>query len=431
MKQNLLFIFADQMHRYALGCMGTPDILTPNLDRLASQGTLFRNAYSNCPICTPFRISLCTGLYSSTTDTLGNEARIPEGIPTLAGDLNRAGFRTSWVGKWHIGGAGNIPVPPELRGDFTDFIGYQCYNGFRDNVVFFDEAGDAHPFDRHRTEVTTDLSIERLRGLADDPFALFVSYQAPHYPVQPAEEYAALYENVEIQRRPSCRDMDPYTPTFSPFSPRPPDTCPDYQRYGNNLSEYLRLYYAMVTQIDANVGRLLNELEALGLAENTVVIFTADHGDMQGSHGLKNKCLPQEESSGIPLIVRAPGGARGQVSDALIDSVSFLPTCLAFAGAEASAERPGFDFSPVVMGEEMELNGPVYSEFHGWQMIRQGEWKLVANDTGERPPTQLYNLADDPFELNNCVADPNCHELRSRLLDRLYRQFQPRPEPKG
>ena len=186
------------MHRYALHCMGTDDIHTPNLDRLAAEGMLFTNAYSNCPICGPFRINLFTGLYTRQTKTYRNGDRIPENTSTLAGALNAQGYRTGYVGKWHIGGAGNIPIPQELRGDFTEFIAYQCYNGFYEDVVFYDEANQGHHFDRHRTCVTTDLALQRLEGMhrLDQPFALFVSYQAPHYPEQPAPEYEALYQNV-------------------------------------------------------------------------------------------------------------------------------------------------------------------------------------------------------------------------------------------
>ena len=393
---NILFIFADQMHRFALGCMGTADIQTPNLDRLAQQGMLFRNAYSNCPVCTPFRINLFTGLYTCQTGTFRNEARIPAGCPTLADALNAGGYRTSFVGKWHIGDSGNKPIPRELRDGFTDVIGYQCYNGFNDNIRFYDEENREHAFGGHRTDVTTDLAIARLEALAQQPFALFVGYQAPHYPVQPAPEFEALYRGVTIQRRPNCREVDPYTRTFSPPSPWPPEPCPDFQRYGNDLNEYLRLYYALVTQIDANVGRLLAALERLGLAENTVVVFTADHGDMQASHGLKNKSLPQEESSGIPLIVRVPGGAAGVISDALVSGIDFYPTCLDYAGLAQRAGLPGTSFAPLTRGEPQQLTAPVFSEMPDWKMVRDRALKLVV-EGADYTPTQLYDLESDLY----------------------------------
>ncbi len=415
---NIVFIFADQMHRYALHCMSTGDIHTPNLDRLAAEGMLFTNAYSNCPICGPFRINLFTGLYTRQTGRYNNGDRIPENTPTLAGALNARGYRTSYVGKWHIGGAGNIPIPQALRGGFTDFIAYQCYNGFNDNVIFYDEANQAHTFDRHRTCVTTDLALQRLEEMHNKPFALFVSYQAPHYPVQPDPEYEALYRDVAVNRRPNSSEIDPYTRTYSPPSPQPPELCPDYQRYGNNLGEYLRLYYGMVSQIDAEVGRLMDALERLGIADRTVVLFTADHGDMQGSHGLKNKSLPFEESAGIPLIVRVPGGTPGVVSDALVSGIDYFPTCLDYAGGPVPGDLPGTNFAPLTRGEDQMLAGPVFSEMRDWAMVREGDWKLVvATDTGA--PTMLYNLRNDPYEQRNLVGGAGYEARTAILRDRI------------
>lgn len=415
---NILFYFTDQMHRFALGCMGDPDIRTPNLDRLAREGVLFRNAYSNCPICTPFRINLFSGRYSGETGTFGNENRIPESCVTLADRLNAGGFRTGFVGKWHIGNNGNKPIPVELRGGFRDFIGYQCYNGFYKDVVFYDEENREHRYNRHRTEVTTDLAIEKLERMAGRPFALFVGEQAPHYPVQPAPEYAALYAGAALTRRANSRDVDPYTGTWSPLSPRPPEGCADFQRYGHNLDEYLRLYKAMVTQVDANVGRLLAALERLGLAEDTVVVFTSDHGDMQGSHGLKNKCFAYEESSGIPLIVRVPGGVRGVVTAALVSGVDYYPTLLDYAGLAPEPGLPGRNFAPLTRGRPQELNGPVFSEMPKWRMVREGALKLVVEGT-EDLPTLLFDLARDPLETENRVDDPAYAAHRARLQGHL------------
>lgn len=401
--------------------MGTPDIHTPNLDSLAARGLLFRNAYTNCPICTPFRINLFTGLYTCQTDTFRNAAEIPPDCRTLASAFNDGGFRTSFVGKWHIGGAGNCPIPRELRGGFPDFIGYQCNNGFTQGVRFYDNDDREHCFDEHRTEVTTDLAIGRLRHLASDRFALFVAYQAPHYPVQPAIEYERMYSGAAIKRRPNSKEIDPYTRTWSPPSPWPPDDCPDFQRYGNNLGEYLRLYYAMVTQIDAGVGRILKELERLGRSEDTIVVFTSDHGDMQGSHGLKNKSLPYEESSGIPLIVRVPGGTTDSVSDSLVSGIDFFPTCLDWFGLPAEAALPGTSFAPATRGESQVLNGPVFSEMPNWKMVREGNLKLVAEEGEDLTPTQLYDLTADPYEMENLIArkqyEAHVPALRQRIFD--------------
>jgi arylsulfatase A-like enzyme len=422
---NLLYVFADQMHAFAMGCMGTSDIHTPNFDRLASQGTLFTNAYSACPICSPFRVALFSGLYASQnrhTRGLLNRAWIPEGVATLPEALNAGGYQTSYVGKWHIGDFGHGPIPEELRAGFTDFIGYQCYNDFIDEVVFCDEDDKKHRYEGHRTDITTDIAIERLGRIADGPFSMFVSYQNPHYPIQPSPEYDEMYRGVEIQRRPNSRDVDPFTATGSPPSPRPLELDPQNQRYGGNLGEYLRLYYAMVTQLDANVGRLLDTLDELGLADSTAVIFTSDHGDMQGSQGLRNKCLPYEESAGIPLIVRVPGGHEGLTSGVTVDSVDFYSTILELAGLPKDDAKEGVSFVPVLFGDSRESDSPAFSEMGSWCMIRDGVFKLVCDrvdDGSGLTPSHLFDLETDPYEMNDRVDDPVMEGARIELLGKL------------
>jgi choline-sulfatase len=175
----------------------------------------------------------------------------------------------------------------------------------------------------------------------------------------------------------------------------------------------------MVTQVDHEVGRLLDSLEQLGVAERTVVIFTSDHGDMQGSHGLKNKSLPYEESAGIPLIVRVPDRVSGVVSSALISGVDYLPTCLAYAGVAVPGGLPGTSFAPLTLGREQDLHGPLFSEMRDWVMVRKNEWKLVLDRDADKP-TMLFNLSEDPYEENNLVHDIRHTETQSDLLQDIY-----------
>lgn len=422
-RNNILFLFADQMHAFAMTCMGNPDIHTPNLDRLAAEGMLFRNCYSNAPVCTPFRVALFTGLYGSRTESLVNRALIPPGCETLADSLNGAGYRTSYVGKWHIGDSGNQWIPPELRGGFTEFIGYQCYNDFLNAVEFYDEDGACDDrTGRHRTDATTDISIDRLRKLAarENPFALFVSYQNPHYPEQPSPEYYERYRGKDVGWRPNTQDVEPFTLTHSPKSPRPMETDPLYAVYGGNMREYLRQYYAMVTQMDASIGRLLAELDALGIADETLVVFTSDHGDLQGSHGLKNKSLPWEESTRIPLVVRSPDGSNGVEVTGLTSGIDFFPTLAEYAGAQQPATLDGQSFAPTLCGEPQTLNAPVFSEMRRWCMIRDGAMKLVADRRADGiDATMLFDLDADPYEMENLVADSRHVETRQRLFSQL------------
>ena len=422
MKKNILFIFTDQQHRYALGCMDNPDVMTPNLDQLAQRGSLFRRCYSNNPLCGPFRGSLMTGQYTSRCGVMDNKSPLPQGTTTFADAFNAGGYQTSWVGKWHLGGNGNQPIPEELRGGFQRFKGYQCYNGFYQDVCFYDEQNQEHRYDYHRTDVTTDIAISELEHMScqDKPFLLMMSYQAPHYPEQPAPEFEAMYTGRKMIRRPNCQDIDPYTPTVSPRSPRPVENDPDFQRYGNNLDEYIRLYNAMCTQIDANVGRLLAALDRLGIADNTLVVFTSDHGDMQGSHGLKNKCVPHEESAGIPLIMYGPGLSGGRVTDNLVSGIDMMPTCLELAGLPPVESVDGTSIASFLQGESATTQDAIFSECGDWCMIVKSGWKLAAKRRGDDlSPMLMTHLDADPFELNNRAEDPACEALRAELLEEL------------
>lgn len=420
---NILFVFTDQQNRYALSCMGNPNLETPNLDRLAERGTLFRRCYSNDPVCGPFRGSLMTGQYTSRCGVKGNGMPLPKNTTTFADAFNAAGYNTAWVGKWHLGGNGNQPIPEELRGGFQRFKGYQCYNGFYQDVCFYDEQNVEHRYDYHRTDVTTDIAISELEELTarDKPFLLMMSYQAPHYPEQPAPEYAEMYRDRKIIRRPNCReDIDPFIPTFSPRSPRPVEDDPDFQCYGNDLDEYVRLYNAMCTQIDANVGRLIDALERLGVADETMIVFTSDHGDMQGSHGLKNKCLPHEESAGIPLIMHVPGMPAGRVTDKLVSGIDLMPTCLELAGIAPVESVDGQSIAPFLRGETDQTCEAVFSERGDWCMIVKDGWKLAAERQDDGlAPTLMTHLDEDSYELQNRAEDPEFAARRRTMLAHL------------
>jgi arylsulfatase A-like enzyme len=325
-----------------------------------------------------------------------------------------------------LGGAGNKPIPRELRGGFSDFIGYQCYNGFVKDVCFYDEENRENCFDRHRTEVTTDLAVERLDRASrhEKPFALFISYQSPHYPVQPAPKFERMYSGRPMMKRPNYREVDPYTPTISPPSPRPFIEDPDFRKYGNDMNEYMKLYYAMCTQVDSNVGRLIERLKQLGIFEDTIIFYTSDHGDLQGAHGLKNKNLPWEESSGIPLIIRVPGQKGGRVCREAVDSTSFYPTILDWAGLKEIGERSdGISLVPYLEGQAAEPSFPAFSERKSsgggsWRMVCLDGFKFVARygKDGILIPEALFNLAEDPYEMNNLLDDSGFGTVRERLF---------------
>jgi len=424
-KPNIVFLFADQLQAFALGCMGNRDILTPNLDALAADGLMLRQAYSDSPVCTPYRGCLMTGLYPSQSGIRNNGDGFSPDTRCLPHALEEAGYRTGYVGKWHLGGGGNRPIPRELQAGFHYFEGYQCYNSFIDQIRFYDQDGGERQFKGHRTTVTTDLAIEMLERIGQEPFALFVSYQNPHYPIEPDPAFTALYARATLETRPNIDpDTEPFTPTFSPRSPRPFERDPNYQRYGGNLAEFQRLYYALVTQLDHEVGRLIRHLKAEGLYDNSLILFTSDHGEMMGSHGRMNKGLPHEESCRVPLIAHIPSlpeDRRGRIEDSPVSAgIDIWPTLLDFAGHEERQPLAGHSWRQLALGEAAG-HPPVFAEHpwpgereKSWLMVREGEWKLVM-DRDDLTPHSLFHLGDDPFELHDRLkTEP---EVSAHLLE--------------
>lgn len=429
---NLLFIFADQLQAFALGCTGHPIVRTPHLDALAADGVLLERTYANSPICTPFRGALMSGQYPTQTGCRANNQGLPEGHRCLAHALNEGGYTTSYVGKWHlypaqedvrgIGSGKNLAVPEIHRCGFEMFAGYQAFNDFWDEVIFFDEQLRPIEYETHRTDATADLAIRRLRDLAEQPrWAHFVSFQNPHYPLQPAPAYEAMYAQGPVHFRPNVKPCDPFTPTMSPYSPRPVERDPVCQSYGRSLEAFHRMYYAMVSQLDAAVGRIIRTLKRLGQYERTVIVFTSDHGEMAGSHGRMNKGLPHEESCRIPLIVRTPDGLRNQRRQELISGLDLNPSILRWLSLPEALHFAGQSFAHLTHDSAPEdLPRNVVAEYQDWLMARGGDWKLVT-DRDSAEPRELYHLGRDPYEQRNLVADeaPEPTAARASLAEHL------------
>ena len=423
-RRSVLFILADQLQAFALGCMGHPEIRTPNLDALAAGGALFRNAYVEFPVCTQYRGVLMTGRYGAETGITSFMQGPEPGTRCLADALNDHGLWTSYVGKWHLYEFFDMPVRPEQRCGFSRFVGYQSHNDYLDGVRFWDEDARCREFvGGHRTRATADIAIERLREIPSDrDFGLFVSFLSPHYPLQPDPAFEAMYRGIDISLRPNVATPEEvFTPTYSPASPRPIETAPNYHRYGRSLGLFWQQYAAMVSQLDHEVGRILGQLRGLGRNEETLVVFTSDHGEMGGSHAAMNKGRWEEESTRVPLIVRAPGApAAAAMSTPVAAGVDILPTVLDWVGAPAEPMASGASLMPMVRSGAEQTHHPVFSEMAGgsdWAMVRDGDWKFVASRrSGE--PIALHNLVDDPYELDNRIVDDAAgvrHDLQQCL----------------
>ncbi|MEW6356500.1 MAG: sulfatase [Planctomycetota bacterium] len=414
---NILWIFSDQHRAHAIGCYGDPNIETPNLDRLAREGIRFTNAYSNTPLCSPFRASLYTGQYISTHGVISLfRPLLPEKQPELAEALRRNGYHTSHMGKWHLSG-GDCPchfVSPYFRPGWDDWLGWENSNDFLNTTY---SIGDhPHPVRRlegYQTDALTDLTVEWLREHADSgPWFHVMSIEPPHgampqlYPDNPnfaPEPYMAMFRGKPLQ----------YRPNFASNHPRRAE-----------FERNLRGYYAQIKNLDDNIGRVIQVLEETHQLDNTVIFYFSDHGDLMGSHGMLHKCRPEEESSNIPLIVRYPVRIPANtVSDALISAVDIMPTLLGFLGIPVPEGVEGQDLSPVLEGRRGKGAELVLMQFESaffpetpqtaFRAIRTGHWLYSFFLT--RGPAQLFNMQNDPYQQANLISSPEAGGIRGEL----------------
>ncbi len=352
---NLLFVFADQWRRQAVGCMGADPVLTPRIDAFAGQGTLFERAYCNSPLCTPSRASLITGVHAFPLGMMHNWLELPPESPSIAKSLRAAGYDTGYIGKWHLdewdgdpahGNAWNPLTPPgDRRMGFDFWYANGCVHGHF-NLDYITTDGARVQGEGWQVDHETDVAVDYLRNTAgqrdtDRPFCLFVSYAPPHthhggYKFDPSvkgfqfaapDEYEALYRG---------RDL-----------PVPPHTRRDlYERAAVG-------YFGAVSAIDAAFGRLLDTLDELHLAENTLVVVSADHGEMLGAQGMYTKDRWYEESIGIPLVARLPGTVpAGRREGRMVSVVDYAPSLLGLLGAEVPAAMQGRNRANLFRGTE-------------------------------------------------------------------------------
>ena len=427
---NILVILSDQLRRAALGCYGDSNVSTPHIDRLASEGVRFQNACVTYPVCVPSRFTLMTGEHAHTRLIPAIGWRMSPAERTIAHELGDAGYETAYFGKWHLFGAhprggpvlakkrGLTPIPRPYRGGFDYWRGFEFRNSPFDTYYFADDDPEPRKIEGYQTDGLFALCERYVSEERDParPFFAVLSVEPPHFPMEAPEEYLARWLRREVVERANV----------------PPE--PDAEKLEKRL-DYLRRYYAMVENLDDNVGRLVTALEAHGLRENTVVMLIADHGDMLGSQGLTSKQQPYEESIGVPLIASWPSGGIGG-GRALPDvtcSEDWFPTLRGLAGLTAREDKPGVDLAPLMRGVververegvllelvmELRPNTKYFDEtWRGWRTERF-KYTVKGGEAGARP-WQLFDLAEDPYEQRNLVDEAAYAEVASRLHGHL------------
>jgi choline-sulfatase len=417
---NLLFILSDEHQRDITGCYGNRVVRTPNIDRLAVEGTRFTSAYTPCPICVPARAALATGRWVHQTGHWDNAFPYHGEIPSWHHRLRDAGHRVSLIGKLHFrstdddNGFTEEILPMHVLGGIGDLLGMirnpPAPRGGMPALAEEAGAGSStyNDYDRDIATAACDWLAERARETPDKPWALFVSFVRPHFPLIAPEEFFALYPSESMPwPRLYERGAKPDHPAVQALR-----ECMNYGDYFEDEASIRRAvaaYYALVSYLDHNIGRVLDALRRSGLADTTRVIYTSDHGDNVGARGLWGKSVMYEESAAVPFIAAGPGVPAGGVVDTPVSLVDIYRSALDCVGVEAPPEDealPSRSIWPIIAGEAPDRT--VLSEYHaaasitGTFMIRNGRWKYTYY-VGHRP--ELFDLEADPGETTDLAAD--------------------------
>jgi uncharacterized sulfatase len=449
-RPNFVLIMTDTQATNVIGAYGHAELDTPCIDRLAQDGVKFERAYTTCPLCTPARAGIFTGIYPHTAGAWTNNLALGDNIKTMGQRFQDSGYRTAYIGKWHLDGHDyfGTGICPE-GWDSAYWYDGKCYLDelspeevylWREGLSSV-EALQAHNVQPEFTWAhrISDRAVRFLQKHADEPFLLVVSYDEPHHPFTCPPAYAEKFQDY-----------------WYPIGPGAYDTLenkPDHHREwaesaGVRLADgrtHHPLYFGCNSFVDSEIGRVIDAVHQYagdgdGGLENTHIIYTSDHGDMLGAHRITGKGPAMyEEIAHIPLIVEQPAGTRaGAVNQTLVSHIDLLPTILELAGLEIPPIMQGQSLVPLLGGQE-DLDRSVIIEFEryeiehdswgGFQPVRcivSGPYKLVINllHTDE-----LYDLERDPAEVVNLIQHPDYSATRDtlhdRLLDWMYKMRDP------
>ncbi len=412
-KPNILFLFADQLRDSATGYAGDPNVRTPNLDSLAKESLNFRNAVSVCPVCTPYRAALLTGRFPTTTGMFLNDAYLPDREVSIAEVLKPAGYDTAYIGKWHLDGHGRSSyIPPERRQGFDYWKVAECDHTYNRSHYYTGNSSEKKFWDGYDAWAETKDAQQYLRDHArtGQPFCLFLSYGIPHFPHGTApDQFQAMYPPGQLKFRPNV----------------PPEMQTDQVR------TEAQGYYAHTSALDQCLGDLITTLAEVGLKENTILVFTSDHGEMMGSHGIRpfTKQVPYDESAHVPFLLRYPKahGATGRAVLTPLTTPDIMPTLLSLAGVPVPPTVEGRDLSALVTagGHELPEHEALYmgvAPFAGkdrdtpYRAIRTSRYTYVRRLEG---PWLLFDNINDSCQTNNLVNQPAYTALAQEMEQRL------------
>ncbi len=466
--KNIIYILADD-HRYDfMGFTGkVVGLKTPNLDRLALNGAHVRNAFVSTALCSPSRASILTGQFPHKHTVVDNFAPLPKGLKFFPQYLQRAGYKTAFLGKWHMGNTGDAPQP-----------GFDYWLSFKGQGVYYNPTFNingkqvAHGDSSYTTDLLTDYALKWLDAqhkgngpagapVQSQPFCLYLSHKAVHAEFEPGRRHRGTYRampinyprSMDLTATDSSRVFGPKPGASTNASDRPGESLKtnladmpawvkaqryswhgvDYMYHGRiRFNEFYRQYCETLLGIDESVGRILKWLEANGQLENTLVVYMGDNGFSFGEHGLIDKRHMYEESMRVPLLVHCPALIKpGTKLESVIQNVDIAPTLLAYAGLPKPDQMQGASFLPLLRGETIAWRDRAFYEYY-WEPdfpqtptmfgLRTNRYKYIFNH-GVWDANELYDLQNDPLEVNNLIRSPEhqavAQDMKAQVFDWL------------
>jgi arylsulfatase A-like enzyme len=414
-RPNLVFVFADQWRAEAAGYAGNKNVRTPNLDRLAAESVNFKNAVSCCPVCSPYRASLLTGQYPLTHGVFLNDVLLKDDAVSIAQAYRHAGYKTGYIGKWHLdGNQRSAFIPRERRQGFEFWKAMGCTHAYNNSFYYGDEDVKLK-WEGYDAIAQTREAQRYIRERAGGPpFILFLSWGPPHSPYETApEKYRQLFKAETITLRPNVPDEDK-----------------------EKARQSLAGYYAHIAALDDCVGDLLQTLRETRIEDDTIFAFTSDHGDMLFSQGGQNKQQPWDESIRVPFLLHYPAllGRPGRVIDMPINTPDIMPTLLGLSGIAIPKTVQGADFSPILTGKSPVTDNAALiccpAPFGQWTRAKGGReyrgvrtrrYTYVRDLNG---PWLLFDNDKDPYQLDNLCSKPEHAGLQASLEALLSKRLK-------
>jgi len=426
--RNVIFILSDD-HRYDfMGFLNKPKFLeTPNMDRMAREGAYIQYATVSTALCSPSRASILTGQYAHKHGVVDNNSRVPEGTRFFPQDLQKAGWQTAFMGKWHMGHASDEPRP-----------GFDRWISFRGQGVYLNPTlnidGRRVKRQGHICDLLTDYALDWIKNDCerDKPFMLYLSHKAVHAMFEPAKRHLGKYENVELEYPRSMAYSEENYKGKPNWVKEQRNSWHgvDHMYHGQmDFDTFYRRYCETLLSVDESIGRVIKYLEDNNLAEDTLVMYMGDNGFVFGEHGLIDKRHMYEESMRVPFLAWCPGTIKsGSVIEELIQNIDIAPTILDVAGLETPGRMDGKSFLPILQGKKIPWRDSAFYEYY-WERnfpqtptthgLRTDRYKYI-HYHGIWDIDELYDLQNDPEEMKNLIDSPEHQKLVKQLNDRMF-----------